>query len=194
MFDDLREWDRQAFIYLNSLGIEEYDSFWSIITEISTWTPLFIFIIVFFFIKFPRHQAINRVIVVVFLVVFIMLLTMVVKEWVARLRPNNNEDINSLIRILKSPTDYSFFSGHASSSFAVSTIVFLFLRKQFKWIILLFIWPFIFSLSRIYVGVHYPVDIIVGALVGIGSAIGFYMLFNYVAKYRLDQKKLQDPT
>ncbi|GGG52832.1 phosphatase PAP2 family protein [Croceivirga lutea] len=194
MFDDLREWDRQAFIYLNSLGIEEYDSFWSIITEISTWTPLFIFIIVFFFIKFPRHQAINRVIVVVFLVVFIMLLTMVVKEWVARLRPNNNEDINSLIRILKSPTDYSFFSGHASSSFAVATIVYLFLRKQFKWSITIFIWPFIFSLSRIYVGVHYPVDLIVGALVGIASAIGIYMLFNYVAKYRLDQKELQDPT
>ncbi|MGY8915678.1 MAG: phosphatase PAP2 family protein [Flavobacteriales bacterium] len=98
------------------------------------------------------------------------------KEFVARLRPNNNEEINTIIRILRSPTGYSFFSGHASSSFSITTLVFLFLRPKFKWAWVFYIWPLLFTFSRIYVGVHYPVDILVGAMVGILSALMFYKL------------------
>ncbi len=113
----------------------------------------------------------------VFLIFLITTLTDLTKEVVARLRPNNNEEINTLIRIVKSPTNFSFFSGHASSSFSITTLMFLFLRKKFSWSWLFYIWPFLFAASRIYVGVHYPVDIIVGALVGIGCAFMTYVLY-----------------
>lgn len=178
MLSKLLEWDREAFIYLNGLGIETYDAFWSTITNIAIWTPLFLLFLVLLFINFPRQEALYKFLTLLGLVVFIMTITHVTKISVARLRPNNTEEINTLIRILKSPTDYSFFSGHASSSFSLTVLMYLFLYKKFRWAALFFIWPLLFSLSRIYVGVHFPSDIIVGAIVGILSGLLFYRLYN----------------
>jgi len=176
MFDKLIEWDRETFIYLNSLGIEQYDFFWSSVTTITTWIPLFFLFIFLFFKAYPTKQATFSVITVIVMFFFVLTLTDLTKEVVARLRPNNDLDINTFIRILKHSKGYSFFSGHASSSFSVTTIVVLFLRKKFKWAGVFYLWPILFTLSRIYVGVHFPIDLIVGALVGTLSAILFYWL------------------
>jgi len=177
MLDRLLQWDRDVFIYLNSLGIENHDVFWSTITNFSTWIPLFILFVVLIFRKYPKGEAMWVLGTVLFTLVFVAMFTGIVKEWVARLRPNNTEEINTLIRILKSPSGYSFFSGHASSSFSITTAFFLFLRDRFKWSWLFFIWPLLFATSRIYVGVHYPLDLLVGAGVGILFAFVFYRLY-----------------
>lgn len=178
MFEKLLEWDRETFIYLNSLGIEEYDFFWSTITTISTWIPLFLFFAFLLFKTYPKKQAIYSIVTVVAVFVFVHTLTDLTKEIVGRLRPNNDTEINSLIRIVKNSYGYSFFSGHASSSFSITTIVVLFLRKKFKWAGVFYLWPLLFTISRIYVGVHFPIDLLVGALVGTLSALFFYWLHN----------------
>lgn len=184
MLEKLLKWDRDTFIYLNGLGIEEYDFFWSTITNITTWIPLFLVLIVLLVLKFPKKEAFYKLMTVFGLVFFIISVTHLTKTWVARLRPNNTEEINTLIRILKTPIDYSFFSGHASSSFAITTFVFLLLRSRIKWAWIFFIWPLMFSYSRIYVGVHFPLDIIVGALVGVFFGILFYKLYNrFISPY-----------
>jgi len=180
MWEKLLQWDRDIFIYLNGLGFESFDGFWSIITEIYTWIPLFLFFIYLLFKYYPKQEALLKVFSLIALVIFITLLTHWTKTMVARLRPNNDTEINTFIRILKTPTDYSFFSGHASSSFAVTILIFLFLRKKFKWSFLFFIWPFLFCLSRIYVGVHYPMDIFFGAMVGILSGQAFFYGYHRV--------------
>lgn len=171
------EWDRQALIYLNGLGIEQYDGFWTFVTQIPNWTPLFI---LFFFLilrTYPSRKGIIISITVLALLGFVLLATDLTKEWVERVRPNNDSEINHLLRILRNPTSYSFFSGHAATSVSVTTIVVLFLRRSSKWVWLFFIWPVIFSLSRIYVGVHYPVDIVVGVIAGFIAALLFYFLY-----------------
>tara|TARA_R110002072_G_scaffold111009_1_gene239048 strand:- start:19 stop:573 length:555 start_codon:yes stop_codon:yes gene_type:complete len=178
MLDQLLQWDRDAFIYLNSLGIENHDAFWSAITNFSTWIPLFIFFVVLVFRAYPKKEAFWVLGTILITLTVVAALTGITKELVARLRPSNTEEINTLIRILKSPTGYSFFSGHASSSFSITTGVFLFLRDKWKWSWLFYIWPLLFALSRIYVGVHYLLDLIVGALVGIILAIIFYRLYH----------------
>nr|WP_299169616.1 phosphatase PAP2 family protein [uncultured Allomuricauda sp.] len=178
MLEKLLKWDRDTFIYFNGLGVEEYDFFWSTITNITTWIPLFLLLIVLLILKFPKKEAFYKLMTIFGLVFFIIIVTHLTKTWVGRLRPNNAEEINTLIRILKSPTDYSFFSGHAASSFSITVLVFLFLRKKVRWLVLFFIWPLLFAISRIYVGVHYPLDIIVGALVGILTGLLFYKLYN----------------
>lgn len=178
MFEKLLKWDRDTFIYLNGLGAKEFDFFWSTITNITTWIPLFLLLIVLLILKFPKKEAFFKLMTVFGLVLFIIVVTHLTKTGVGRLRPNNTEEINTLIRVLKSPTDYSFFSGHAASSFSITVLVFLFLRKKIKWMVLFFIWPLLFAISRIYVGVHYPLDIIVGALVGILTGIIFYKVYN----------------
>lgn len=177
MLEKLLQWDRDTFIYLNSLGIERYDGFWSTVTHIATWIPLFVLFVVLLYVKFPKKEAHYKLLTVLGLVIFVTAITHWTKISVARLRPNNTEEINTLIRILKSPTDYSFFSGHASSSFSITMLVYLFLRTKLKWAILFFIWPLLFAMSRIYVGVHFPIDIIVGMVVGILSGVLFHWIY-----------------
>ncbi|WP_339629958.1 phosphatase PAP2 family protein [uncultured Maribacter sp.] len=177
MLDKILQWDRETFVYLNSLGIEEYDLFWSTVTKFPPWIPLFALIISLFFIKFSKREALFMILTLLAMVFFVSTFTDLTKNVVARLRPNNDEELNTLIRILRSPSGFSFFSGHASSSFSVVTFVVLFLRHKFKWVYLFYIWPILFAMSRIYVGVHFPVDVIVGALVGIFSAWLFCKLY-----------------
>ncbi|MDX1328688.1 MAG: phosphatase PAP2 family protein [Arenibacter sp.] len=177
MLEKLLQWDRDLFIYLNSLGLEQYDLFWSVVTNFSTWIPLFLLFIYLIFKEYPKKEALWVLGTVLVTLLVVAMITGITKEIVARLRPNNTEEINTLIRILKSPTSYSFFSGHASSSFSVTTIVYLFLRHRYKWSWLFFIWPLTFVVSRVYVGVHYPLDLLVGTAVGIFFAILFYRLY-----------------
>ena len=171
------EWDREALIYLNGLGVEQYDGFWTFVTQIPHWIPLFLLFFYLILRLHPSKKGIILSITVLALLGFILLATDLTKEWVERVRPNNDTEINHLLRVLRHPTSYSFFSGHASTSVSVTTLIVLFLRKRSKWVWLFFIWPLIFSLSRIYVGVHYPVDILVGVFAGLVSALLFYFLY-----------------
>lgn len=190
MWEQLLQWDREALIYLNNLGTEEFDGFWSLITHIVTWIPLFLLFILLFFIGTPKRKALLQVGWVVTLAIFILLLTDLTKHFVARLRPNNDTAVQTMIRIVKNPLDYSFFSGHAASSFAITVLVVLLLRKKYPWTYMFFLWPMLFASSRIYVGVHFPSDILVGALVGTSSAMLFYSIF----KKHIAPKWLADPT
>ncbi|GMN10466.1 phosphatase PAP2 family protein [Croceitalea sp. MTPC9] len=191
MLEKLLQWDRDTFVYLNSLGIEKYDVFWATVTDITTWIPLYLLFIFLFFYKTSSKEGFFKLVSLIALAIFIIVITDLTKNYVARLRPNNDLEINTLIRILKSPMDYSFFSGHAASSFSITLLVFLILRKKYKWTIFFFLWPILFATSRIYVGVHFPVDIIVGILVGLLSGFLFYKLYKIFEK-RFAQN-LQDP-
>jgi undecaprenyl-diphosphatase len=125
-----------------------------------------------------------------FLLLFVTLLIVVTdqtsnlfKTTFQRLRPCNNPDINTIIRIVKSSDTYSFFSGHAANSMATMTLVFLILKRHFRFAFLLFLFPLIFAYSRIYLGLHYPLDILTGYL--FGACFGFiaYKLYQkYVLK------------
>lgn len=176
MLDQLEQWDRQLFVFFNGLGVERYDAFWIFITQEQTWIPLYLFII---FVIFRYYSIKNAVIVTACLLLTFLItfgFTDVVKELVARVRPSNNEALSKIIRILQKPTFYSFFSGHASSSMAVTTFFVLSIRNYSKLVYLTYIWPLLFMVSRIYVGVHYPSDLFVGAAVGTVFAFAAHYL------------------
>lgn len=185
MLETLKHWDREIFIFLNSLGIEQFDGFWLFITQIKTWFPLFALFIILIFYYYRGKKGGTVVFFLLLTVGITMVFTESVKEYIARLRPNNVEALGELIRILQKPTNYSFFSGHASSSFSITTFVVLSLQKFTKWIYLAYLWPILFVLSRIFVGVHYPSDIFVGALVG----TAFAFLFHYLCQKTIGHKR-----
>lgn len=177
MWEKIEQWDRELFVYLNNLGIERFDAFWIFVTNPAHWIPLYILFFILFFIAFHWKKATFSGVFLLLTVFVTYTFTNFVKSMALRLRPNNTPDLGEIIRILQEPTNYSFFSGHASTSFAATTFVVLVLSSTSRWIYLAYIWPILFVMSRIYVGVHFPGDIIVGAIVGILMAWIFYLLY-----------------
>jgi undecaprenyl-diphosphatase len=176
MFEKLLEWDQQTLIFINNSGSEQFDSFWLITTNFLTWIPLFIFIILLFFQAYRGKEVKWILLSMLSMLVMLAITIFLTKVNVARLRPVNDLELNSALRILTKPMDYSFFSGHAASSFSIAMLSILYLRKKIKWIYILLLWPILFAFSRMYLGVHYPLDILVGSIVGILFASIFYRM------------------
>lgn len=170
------EKDKELFIYLNSLGVESWDHFWMIITNQFNWIPLFLLLFILIFKAYGWKKGIILVVVTTLLVAFSDQFVNFIKDFFERLRPNNDPSINNIIRILKTPRSFSFVSGHSTTSFAVTTFMILTLKKYYKYAYLLLIWPILFAYSRIYIGVHFPIDIIVGMLLGVLEGVIFYKI------------------
>ena len=178
MIEKILEYDRSLLIYLNQLSDERLDAFWVLVTQITTWIPLFLVFLFLIFKWYPKKEAIFITLTVLITLVFTLVFTEAVKEVTTRIRPSNEPTLKTLIRVLQIPPDYSFFSGHASNSFSITVIIFLFLRKKTQYAVVFFIWPILFSLSRIFVGVHYPSDILTGAIAGSVTGFIFYKLYD----------------
>lgn len=187
MWEQLEQWDRELFIYLNGLGVEKWDDFWIYVTKIEHWIPWYVLLFGLFFIVYSRRQAIIGILLSLVSVGISLGLTEFIKNIVERLRPSNTLEIAQAIRVLQSPTDFSFFSGHAAVSMALTTFVVLASRRQLKWIYFIYVWPLLFMTSRIYVGVHFPGDIIVGSLVGL--SIGT-LLWKYAGRRWLGSREV----
>ena len=177
MLEKILSLDTQLFVYLNGLGSETYDGLWLIITKMTNWIPLFLLLFYLIFKKIGAKQTLLLLFFVAVLIAFTDQTTNLVKNSVQRLRPCNNPEIKSIIRIVKVSNSFSFFSAHASNTMAVATFLFLLFRRYYKYLGLLFLWPLIFAYSRIYLGLHYPLDIVSGYL--FGFVIGFLMFKIY---------------
>ena len=184
MLETLQRWDRELLVFLNNLGIETFDGFWIFVTKIESWTALFIFFAFLIFHFYKGKQAVTVFVFALLSFGLTLFLTELTKDLVARIRPNNAAEMGELIRVLQHPDSHSFFSGHASTSFAITTFLALTVRKYNRWIYLAYAWPLLFVTSRIYVGVHYPSDILVGAIVGIFMALLCYWSCFRMIKYR----------
>ena len=171
MFDILIQKDKQFLIYLNSLGSEQWDPFWLFITNQLNWAPLFLLIIFLIFKNFGWKKGGFLFLFLIFMVAFSDQFTNLIRGIFERLRPNNDTRINHVLRTLITPQSYSFTSGHATTSMAFSIFIFFLFKEKYKYIKYIFIFPLVFAYSRLYLGVHFPIDIITGATVG--SILGF---------------------
>ncbi len=94
----------------------------------------------------------------------------IIKPTVNRVRPNNQAELASQLRLLRHPGSQSFPSNHAMNSFALATVLLLHYRSL-AWLLLP--WAFMIGFSRVYAGVHYPSDVVGGAL--LGFLIGYFV-------------------
>jgi undecaprenyl-diphosphatase len=177
MLERIKELDTNLFIYLNGLGSETYDKFWLIITSQLNWTPFFLLLFYLIYKKVGGKQTLYIVLFIAVLLTFTDQVTNLFKYSFQRPRPCNNPEISSFIRIVQVRTSYSFFSGHAANTMAVATFLFLILRRYFKYLGFLFLWPLIFAYSRIYLGLHYPGDILTGYFFGALFGSLFYLVY-----------------
>lgn len=178
MLDKLIEFDRSVFVYLNSLGSEAFDPFWRLITNQLSWIPVFAILL---YLAFKRLGWRHAVLVILMIAVVVALTDQsvnLIKSTIQRLRPVNEPALEGLMRIVERRRSFSFVSGHAANSMAVAFLVYRILHPYIKYVGFFFIWPAIFAYSRIYLGLHYPGDILMGYLWGLFT--GFLVLKIYI--------------
>lgn len=177
MLETLLQKDTELLIFLNNLGSEQWDGFWLALTNQFHWSPLFAFILFLLFKNFGWKHTLLLIVFIAGLVAFSDQFTNFIKHSFERLRPCNTEGVaNQLRQFSYKPGGYSFYSGHAALSTTFSVFIYLLLRKHTKYLFLLFIFPLLFGYSRVYLGVHYPLDITVGYMMGIFWGSLFYQL------------------
>lgn len=181
MLEQLIQWDVQLFQFLNSLHSPFCDQVMWVITEKETWYPLYGLILFFVFRKYRWTGFWIFIAMVLVVTLADQISVKVFKFGFERLRPSHNPALADTIHIVNNyhGGKFGFVSSHAANTFAFATITTrIFNRKWVVWA--LFIWAIVVSYSRIYLGVHYPGDIIGGAILGILIGYGVYVLYNYL--------------
>ena len=178
MLDKLVELDRSVFVYLNSLGSEAFDPFWRLVTNQLSWIPVFAILLYLAFKRLGWRHAVLVILMVAVLVALTDQSVNLIKNTIQRLRPVNEPALEGLMRIVERRRSFSFVSGHAANSMAVAFLIYRILHPYIKYVGFFFIWPAIFAYSRIYLGLHYPGDILIGYLWGLFT--GFLVLKLYV--------------
>ena len=188
MIEEILKLDSKLFLYLNNLGTSEFDAFWIALSNI--WANILMYsilICLFFCIQKIRPKFLN-----IFYLIFVIALMITItdqganlfKDHFQRLRPCYNEYIKDSLRLVKENCGgkYGFFSAHASNSFSLAIFFGLLFKNRIRYIILItIIYASLISYSRIYLGVHFPIDIIIGSLFGL--LIGFIMYSFFYLKF-----------
>ncbi|MDB4088351.1 phosphatase PAP2 family protein [Flavobacteriales bacterium] len=180
MIDTILELDSKLFLFLNQFHSSFFDDVMYWVSHKFFWIPLYGFIVFLLFKKYGLKKAL--VLTLLIIVTFALCNTISVeafKNVFHRLRPCHNEDLNGLVHLVNDHCggQWGFVSSHATNVFGLATLSSLFLSRKIKYFsLLIFLWAAIVSYSRIYLGVHYPLDLFCGALLGISIASIIYVL------------------
>jgi len=185
MLDQLLQYDKELFLFLNNLGSSTWDGFWLVVTNKLTFIPLYVLLLFLVYKKLGIKSMLLLILVIAAMITFTDQITNLFKYVIAkRPRPCREEDLQNLMRYVAPRCGrYGFFSGHAANSMAAAVFAGLLLKPYYKKLIfILLLWSAFVAYSRIYVGVHYPLDIICGMIFGAISGFGFYKLQGYLRR------------
>ena len=189
----LNELDTKMFYFVNNrLANNFFDAVMPFLRESTIWVPLYLFMLVFAAINFGKRGGLWMLFLLCTAGVCDLVSSHLIKEFIFRTRPCQEAALSGFIRILVNycPHSSSFTSSHATNHFGMAMFIVATLRAySSRWIQLFFAWSLIISFAQVYVGVHYPFDVLAGGLVG--CALGYIMaLFfnNYVGLVSLQNK------
>ncbi len=178
MLESLKNIDQQLFLTLNGWHNQFFDSFFWIISNKFVWIPLYLFI-AFLIIRKYKKQSWIVILATILVIVFTDQISVhCFKNVFMRYRPSHNLDLADMVHIVNNYRGglYGFISSHAANTFGLATFTALALKNR-TYTYLILLWAIIVSYSRIYLGVHYPADIIGGATIGIILAFIVFLLF-----------------
>lgn len=179
--DHLLELDRDVFLFLNSLNTPWLDSVMPWITRTESWIPLYLVLLYLVIREFRKDSWAILVGIALTIVIADQVTSNLMKPFFERLRPSHDPTLEGLVHIVNGYRGglYGFASGHAANTFGVTTFL-VSVLSRYRWMSWLFLWAGLMTYSRIYLGVHYPGDILVGAIVGITGALLSLRLTRYL--------------
>lgn len=187
MIEEIIDFDKFVFLYLNSLGSKSFDFFWLIITNKYLNFLIYTSLLFAVFVRYGRVKAMNIFLLALILILIVDQTTNLSKFFFERLRPCYDQQISLLSRLVSSHCGgkFGFFSAHASNSFALATF-FSFIFKNLKILRILIVFSaLLIAYSRVYIGVHYPLDIIIGAVMGTTFSTTYIYFLNKYFKNRI---------
>lgn len=174
--ETLKHIDRSLFLFLNEFHNAFWDKAMFLFSSREIWIPFYL-LIIYAIIKTFKKNSVYILILIGLSIVLSDQFSVLIKNLVERLRPSNDQALGNLVHIVNNYRGgtYGFFSSHASNTFTIALITSL-LFKNRKFTILIFSWAIMVSYTRIYLGLHYPGDILAGWIWGLIVGLGFYKL------------------
>jgi undecaprenyl-diphosphatase len=191
MLELLIDLDKKLLLFFNSLHTPWLDPVMFLITKTIFWLPLYLFLLYLVIKNYKKDSWIVLLGIALAILLADQITASIMKPFFERLRPSREPSLQGLVHLVNGYTGgkYGFASSHAANTFATALFFWIIFKNKYRWMWILFVWAVVMTYSRIYLGVHYPGDIIVGMLVGFGSAYCGYRLQRWIWKKKLPTAK-----
>lgn len=181
-FETLIEFDRQLLLTVNGSSSLYLDMLANTLTATVTWVPMYVAL---FYLILKNNETIMKIMLIVGCAALCVILAgtvddTIVKPLVGRWRPTHDPQIGTLVDVVDSYRGgrYGFFSAHACNTFSIAVFFSLLVRSRLLTFFLV-VWSLVNCWTRLYLGVHFPGDILVGLLWGAAVGVGVFFLFLY---------------
>lgn len=186
MVEILEQWDRELFLFLNGFHSELVDTMMWFASGKLEWIPLYAILLALLIKKYGKSVWVVVIASAVVVALADQFSVKLFKEVFERWRPCHNLDLKEVVHLVndKCGGRFGFVSSHAANSFAIAGLLGLFLNR--KALVLLLVWASVVSYSRVYLGVHYPSDVLGGAILGLIIAFLVFRIASPILKYYRD--------
>lgn len=193
--EQLLELDRKLFLELNSRFHSPWlDQLVMFLSSTEAWLPLYIFLLYLIIRHFKKETWMVLLAIALTITLADQVTSTFMKPFFERLRPTHDPELQALVHTVDDyrGRKFGFASSHAANTFGIATLMWLLLKLYRPWIGLLFLWALGVGFTRVYLGVHFPGDILAGDVVGFLSALAVFYLFHLLKKF-MDQRKGLQP-
>lgn len=175
--------DEKIFLFINKAHHPLWDTVVYWITHEAFWIPLYLLLLYLIIQKLKHKTWLVLLAIILLITICDQFASSLIKPWAQRLRPCFNPSLQPIVHVVGRHRGlYGFISSHAANTFGITIFLTLLLKRYYSYMPILFIWSISVSYARIYGGVHYPADVLVGALSGLLWGLIMYVVYVFTLK------------